>query len=85
MGKLSTIERTTLNEMINTRTFFGIPLEDITPDILEAIEYEDARILYIVASMLGWECRDRDCEDSYPYEAEEVLKRFMINGSNTQK
>lgn len=79
--KLSVIERHNLNEMIKTQTFYGIPLEQITQDVLEEIDASEARILYVVSCMIGWEVRDYESFDFYPYEAEEYLKKFSLNHS----
>ena len=76
--KLSVSERRSLNEMIDTHTFFGIPLEEVDQELLEAIDAEEARVLYIVACMLGWDFRDRESFDHYPYEAEEYLRKFAL-------
>lgn len=76
--KLSTIERLQLVNMIETQTFYGIPIEQVTQELLEELDSEDTRILYIIASMLGWDVRDKDSYDNYPYEAEEFLKKFQL-------
>lgn len=81
--RLTTAERHQLNSMIETQTFFGIPLNEITHEVLDEIDQQGARTLYIVASMLGWEARDKD--DTYPYEAEEYLKRFRLSPQKHKK
>ncbi len=57
--RLTATERRDLNTMITTQTFFGIPLEEVDQVIIEMIDTDEARILYIVACMLGWEVRDK--------------------------
>ena len=76
--KLTAAERNHLNEMIDTQTFYGIPLEQVTQEILEEIDHTEARTLYIVACMLGWDMRDKESLDHFPYEAEEYLKKFQL-------
>lgn len=76
--KLSSLERAHLNKMIDSQTFFGIPIEEVTAELLEAIDTDEARVLYIVACMLGLEVRDKESFDHYPYEAEAYLKKFML-------
>lgn len=77
--KLSPLERVHLNKMIDSQTFFGIPIEEVTEELLEAIDTDEARVLYIVASMLGLEARDKESYDHFPYEAEEYLKKFRLH------
>lgn len=76
--RLTSKERSDLKTMIETHTFFGIPIEEIDQEIMEMIDTNEARVLYIVASMLGWEVRDKESFDQYPYEAEEYLKKFTL-------
>ena len=76
--KLTPVEKAHLNKMIDSQTFFGMPIEEVTAELLEAIDTEEARVLYIVASMLGLEVRDKQSYDHYPYEAEEYLKKFRL-------
>jgi hypothetical protein len=78
MHRLSSLERDDLNMMIETHTFYGIPLEDVSPDILHEIDNDETVVLYIVACMLGWEVRDRDSFEHYPHEAEQYLKKFLL-------
>ena len=79
--RLSSRERADLLDMIDTHTFYRIPLEQVTPDILEEIDADDARVLYIIACMIGCEYRDKESMDHYPYEAEEYLRKFRLTKS----
>lgn len=79
--RLTADERAMLTEMIDTHTFYGIPLEDVTINMLEDIDAEDTRVLYIVACMVGCEMRDKESFDHFPYDAEEYLKRFRLQKS----
>lgn len=79
--RLTKDERAMLNEMIETHTFYGIPLEEVTVDILEDIDPEDSRILYIVACMVGCEMRDKESFDHFPYDAEAYLSKFRLKKS----
>ena len=76
--KLSTMERLQLVSMIETQTFYGIPIEEVTQELLEELDASDARILYIIASMLGWDVRDKESYDNYPFEAENYLKKYTL-------
>lgn len=76
--KLSTMERLQLVSMIETQTFYGIPIEEVTQELLEELDASDARILYIIASMLGWDVRDKESYDIYPFEAENYLKKYTL-------
>ena len=79
--KLSVLERHNLIEMIETHTFYGIPLNTIGPEILDEIDTREAQILYIVASMIGWEIRDQESFEIFPFEAENYLNKFRKNPS----
>lgn len=79
--KLSTMERLQLVNMIETQTFYGIPIEEVTQELLEELEADEARILYIIASMLGWEMRDKQSQEEYPYDAENYLKKFTLKSN----
>lgn len=48
-----------LEEMIQTETFYGIPIADIDSDMLEELDTEDLRTLYIITNMLHWQVIDK--------------------------
>lgn len=68
--------------MIDTQSFYGIPLQEVTADIIHDMDADSARELYVVASMLGWDARDKQVNDHYPYEAEEYLRKFRKHSEN---
>lgn len=76
--KLSVEERRSIIEMIETQTFYGVPLEDISPTALEYMDVEDTKTLYIVISMIGCDYRDKDSYNNFPYDANEYLKKFRL-------
>lgn len=47
-----------LEEMIQTETFYGIPISDIDFDMLDEMDTDDLRTLYVIANMLHWKAID---------------------------
>lgn len=48
-----------LEEMIQTETFYGIPIIDIDENMIEDMDNEDLRTLYVIVNMLHWQAIDR--------------------------
>jgi hypothetical protein len=76
--RLTKKKREELLDMIDSQTFYGVPLGDISVDIIDEVDEQDVRDLYIVAYMLGCEVKDRESFDHFPYEANEYLKKFRV-------
>lgn len=47
-----------LEEMIENEMFYGIPIRDIDDDMMECMDTEELRELYIVVNMLHWKAID---------------------------
>lgn len=47
-----------LEEMIQTETFYGIPISEIDPSMLETMETDDLRTLFVIVNMLHWRAID---------------------------
>lgn len=76
--RLTEKKRQQLIDMIESQTFFGLSLGEISVDILDEIDEDDVRDLYIVTYMLGCEIRDIESYEQFPYEACEYLKKFRL-------
>lgn len=48
-----------LEEMIQTETFYGIPLNDIDISMLDDMNNDDLRTLYVIVNMLHWQYIDK--------------------------
>ena len=47
-----------LEEMIQNQIFYGIPISEISSDMLDDMDNEDLRTFYIIVNMLHWEAID---------------------------
>lgn len=47
-----------LEEMIENEMFYGIPLKQIDDDMLECMDTEELRELYVIVNMLHWKAID---------------------------
>jgi hypothetical protein len=48
-----------LEEMIEHQMFYGIPISDIDSSMLDEMETEDLRDLYVILNMLHWDAIDK--------------------------
>jgi hypothetical protein len=48
-----------LEEMIQSETFYGIPISDIEPYMLDELDTDDLRTLYVIVNMLHWQAIDK--------------------------
>lgn len=78
--KLTDRKREQLLDMIETQTFYGVPLSEISVGIIDEVDQEEVRDLYIISYMLGCQVRDIESYDRFPYEANEYLKKILSIG-----
>lgn len=76
--KLSAEDRVIINRMIKSETLYGLPLSEITEDMFDALDEEDIKTLYIVTSMLQWNCFDEMSREHFPEDAHNYLKKYTI-------
>jgi len=48
-----------LEEMIETQSFYGIPISEIDDDMMEEMDNDELRELYVIVNMLHWKEIDK--------------------------
>ena len=75
---LNSKEKRAIKEMIRTETLFGVPLSEVTPEYFELLTEEEMRVLFVVSSMLHWQCLDNIVWEEPPDEAFFLLQKYQL-------